>query len=123
MKIVDAQVHIWGANTPQRPWPARAEPHRTPLGKQELLAEMDKAVAIARLETCFRQRSQSAKCETYCARAAGGNIPSANALISSASRWFDSVARPGSLANRRIRRSICLSLGVTALNRSETTLS
>ena len=27
MKIVDAQVHIWGANTPQRPWPARAEPH------------------------------------------------------------------------------------------------
>ena len=39
MKIVDAQVHIWDANTPERPWPARAEPH----GKQELLAEMDKA--------------------------------------------------------------------------------
>ena len=44
MKIVDAQVHIWGANTPQRPWPKRAEAHRaTPLGKEELLAEMDKA--------------------------------------------------------------------------------
>ena len=44
MKIVDAQVHIWGANTPERPWPARAEPHRAvPLGKDELLAEMDKA--------------------------------------------------------------------------------
>lgn len=43
MKIVDAQVHIWGANTPDRPWPARAEPHRAPLGKEELLAEMDKA--------------------------------------------------------------------------------
>lgn len=43
MKIVDAQVHIWAANTPQRPWPARAEPHREPLGKDELLAEMDKA--------------------------------------------------------------------------------
>ena len=43
MKIVDAQVHIWGANTPERPWPARAEPHRAPLGKEELLAEMDKA--------------------------------------------------------------------------------
>ena len=43
MKIVDAQVHIWGANTPDRPWPARAEPHRSPLGKEELLAEMDKA--------------------------------------------------------------------------------
>lgn len=43
MRIVDAQVHIWAANTPERPWPARAEPHREPLGKDELLAEMDKA--------------------------------------------------------------------------------
>ena len=43
MRIVDAQVHIWGANTPDRPWPARAEPHRAPLGKEELLTEMDKA--------------------------------------------------------------------------------
>jgi predicted TIM-barrel fold metal-dependent hydrolase len=43
MKIVDAQVHVWAANTPERPWPARAEPHRAPLGKEELLAEMDKA--------------------------------------------------------------------------------
>ena len=42
MKIVDAQVHIWAASTPERPWPARAEPHRAPLGKEELLAEMDK---------------------------------------------------------------------------------
>jgi predicted TIM-barrel fold metal-dependent hydrolase len=41
--IVDAQVHVWAASTPGRPWPARAEPHRTPLGKEELLAEMDKA--------------------------------------------------------------------------------
>jgi predicted TIM-barrel fold metal-dependent hydrolase len=43
MKIVDAQVHVWAANTPQRPWPARGDPHRAPLGKDELLAEMDKA--------------------------------------------------------------------------------
>ncbi len=44
MLIADAQVHIWGANTPGRPWPARHEPHRpVPLGKDELLAEMDKA--------------------------------------------------------------------------------
>ncbi len=43
MLIADAQVHIWAANTPERPWPARAEPHRAPLGKEELLAEMDKA--------------------------------------------------------------------------------
>ena len=43
MMICDSQVHIWAANTPERPWPARAEPHRAPLGKEELLAEMDKA--------------------------------------------------------------------------------
>ena len=43
MKIVDAQVHVWGANTPERPWPARAEPHREPLGQVELLSVMDKA--------------------------------------------------------------------------------
>lgn len=43
MRIVDAQVHIWAASTPERPWPARAEPHRAPLGKEELLADMDKA--------------------------------------------------------------------------------
>jgi len=43
MRIVDAQVHIWAAGTPERPWPVRAEPHRAPLGKEELLAEMDKA--------------------------------------------------------------------------------
>ena len=44
MLIVDAQVHIWGANTPERPWPARHQPHReVPLGKEELLREMDAA--------------------------------------------------------------------------------
>ena len=44
MLIVDAQVHIWGANTPERPWPARHQPHReVPLGKEELLREIDAA--------------------------------------------------------------------------------
>ena len=28
MLIVDSQVHIWGANTPERPWPARAHAQR-----------------------------------------------------------------------------------------------
>jgi predicted TIM-barrel fold metal-dependent hydrolase len=42
--IVDAQVHIWGANTPDRPWPARARPHRdTPVGHEEMLGWMDAA--------------------------------------------------------------------------------
>jgi predicted TIM-barrel fold metal-dependent hydrolase len=44
MFIVDAQVHIWAASTLQRPWPARHKPHReVPLGKDELLREMDAA--------------------------------------------------------------------------------
>lgn len=44
MLIADAQVHIWAASTPERPWPARHEPHRSePLGKEELLKEMDAA--------------------------------------------------------------------------------
>jgi L-fuconolactonase len=44
MLIVDAQVHIWGANTPQRPWPARHAPHRPePFGADELLREMNAA--------------------------------------------------------------------------------
>ena len=44
MMIVDSQVHIWGENTPERPWPKRAEPQRpVPLGKDELLGEMDAA--------------------------------------------------------------------------------
>ena len=44
MRIVDSQVHIWGADTPERPWPARAHAHReTPLGAGELLRAMDAA--------------------------------------------------------------------------------
>ncbi len=44
MQITDAQVHIWAASTPERPWPARHQPHRPePLGKDELLREMDAA--------------------------------------------------------------------------------
>jgi predicted TIM-barrel fold metal-dependent hydrolase len=37
-------VHIWAADTPERPWPKRHAPHRPePLGKDELLREMDEA--------------------------------------------------------------------------------
>jgi len=44
MMIVDAQVHIWAASTPERPWPARHEPHRaTPITAEELLGEMNAA--------------------------------------------------------------------------------
>ena len=40
--IVDSQVHIWGANTPERPWPARAHAQRaTPVTAQEVLDWMD----------------------------------------------------------------------------------
>jgi L-fuconolactonase len=45
MFIVDAQVHIWGPNTPQRPWrDGPVKPHRDPpLGAAELIREMDAA--------------------------------------------------------------------------------
>ncbi|OWT77089.1 MULTISPECIES: amidohydrolase [unclassified Achromobacter] len=44
MPIVDSQVHIWAASTPERPWPARHAPHREPpLGPDELLRLMDRA--------------------------------------------------------------------------------
>ncbi len=44
MLIVDSQVHIWGANTPERLWPGRAHAQREiPLGHEELLREMDAA--------------------------------------------------------------------------------
>ena len=46
MVIVDAQAHIWGTNTPERPRPpdGMANAHRAvPLGKDALLREMDAA--------------------------------------------------------------------------------
>jgi predicted TIM-barrel fold metal-dependent hydrolase len=46
MVIVDAQVHIWGANTPERPWPSWGigRAHRPqPFNKEDLLREMDGA--------------------------------------------------------------------------------
>lgn len=44
MPIVDAQVHIWAASSPERPWPARHQPHRAvPITKDSLLAEMREA--------------------------------------------------------------------------------
>jgi L-fuconolactonase len=41
--IVDSQVHIWGANTPQRPWPSRAKAHGESLDAAAVLARMDEA--------------------------------------------------------------------------------
>lgn len=53
LMVADAQVHVWTANTPQRPWPTRAiKPHRTvPFGPEDLLVEMraagiDRAVLV-----------------------------------------------------------------------------
>ncbi|MEO6748307.1 MAG: amidohydrolase family protein [Casimicrobiaceae bacterium] len=42
MRIVDSQIHIWAASTPERPWPSRhAAQREIPLGADELLASMD----------------------------------------------------------------------------------
>ena len=46
MHIVDAQVHIWGADTPDRPWPpgrAHQVQKPYPVTKDVLLGEMDTA--------------------------------------------------------------------------------
>ena len=46
MIIIDSQVHIWGANRPERPWPAERENQAqrpVPLGAHELLGAMDAA--------------------------------------------------------------------------------
>ena len=45
MFVVDAQVHIWGPNTPERPWPAvHNKPHReVAYGTDELVRDMDEA--------------------------------------------------------------------------------
>jgi L-fuconolactonase len=46
MQIVDSQVHIWGADTPDRPWPPgrAAEAQKPyPISKETLLFEMDLA--------------------------------------------------------------------------------
>lgn len=52
MLIVDAQIHIWGANTPERPWPGAERnlprTHREePWSAAEVLREMD-AVGVHR---------------------------------------------------------------------------
>lgn len=46
MRLVDAQVHIWGADTPARPWPTggAATAHRAgPATARETLAVLDAA--------------------------------------------------------------------------------
>jgi predicted TIM-barrel fold metal-dependent hydrolase len=44
MFITDAQVHIWTASTPQRPWRPGEKPHRDrPLEADELLQQMQEA--------------------------------------------------------------------------------
>src|SRR6266511_587444 len=45
MMIADAQVHIWGPNTPERPWKeGPVKPHRdVPLTAAGLLDEMNRA--------------------------------------------------------------------------------
>lgn len=47
MLIVDAQIHVWGRNTPERPWPTstkgRAHSHGDELTWQTVLAAMDQA--------------------------------------------------------------------------------
>jgi hypothetical protein len=46
MFIVDSQVHIWAANTPERPWFSVRKTHRTePLDAEQLLCDMNEPEA------------------------------------------------------------------------------
>ena len=61
MHIVDSQVHIWGADSPDRPWPAdgaqRAQkPY--PVTGSMLLAEMD-AARVSAASSSFRPRGKA----------------------------------------------------------------
>jgi L-fuconolactonase len=41
MLIVDSQIHMWGADTPERPWPNRGPAHQpVPITKDTLLRDM-----------------------------------------------------------------------------------
>jgi hypothetical protein len=59
MTIIDAQVHIWGADTAEQPWPqyGRSYTHRPePFGKDALLREMDAAgMRLTRFPCSYRQ--------------------------------------------------------------------
>jgi L-fuconolactonase len=44
IRVVDAQLHIWGADTPERPWAHAVTPHRPlPFSAADALREMDGA--------------------------------------------------------------------------------
>ena len=45
MLVTDAQIHLWAADTPDRPWPeGHIDPHRPePMAAEEALSEMDAA--------------------------------------------------------------------------------
>ena len=48
MLITDGQIHIWGAESSRRPWPAdHGVPHRPSMTAEEVLAEID-AAGVAR---------------------------------------------------------------------------
>jgi predicted TIM-barrel fold metal-dependent hydrolase len=95
MRIVDAQVHIWAADTPERPWPARHAPHRPePLSAEELIRHMDAAdvhAAILVPPSWEGERNDLvlAACEAYPKRfAAMGRIdPADPALAQTIALW------------------------------------
>ncbi|MES3004434.1 MAG: amidohydrolase family protein [Pseudomonadota bacterium] len=94
-RIIDAQVHIWAADTPQRPWPARHAPHRAqPLSADELIARMDEAgvdAAILVPPSWEGERNDLvlAACERYPDRfAAMGRIdPADPKLVETIAAW------------------------------------
>jgi predicted TIM-barrel fold metal-dependent hydrolase len=105
MLIVDSQIHIWGADTPERPWPARAHAQReTPVTAEEALGWMneggvDRAIIVPPSWEGDRNDLAIAAAQKYPDRYAvmGRLDPDASDAAEKLPRWLD---QPGMLGLR-----------------------
>lgn len=113
--IVDAQIHIWDADRPDRPWPRAGESGRTataqrtvPMTATEVVAEMDaagvdRAILVPPSWEGDRNDLALAAATAHPSRlAVMGRIPAEPAAPSLVARWR---AQPGMLGARVILQS------------------
>lgn len=105
MRIVDAQVHIWAASTPERPWPVRHAAHSAlpltadELGRQMDLAGVDAAILVPPSWEGERNDLVLAACEAHPRRFAfmGRIDPADPELLQKIATWR---AQPGAVGLR-----------------------
>ena len=114
MPIVDAQVHIWGADTPERPWPP-GQAHRAhrpqPFSKDDLLAAMaaagvDRAVIVP--PSWEGDRNDLALAAAQAHRALGKTV-----------RVLEASARVGGLISSELHQGFVLEHGADGLLATE----